>query len=176
MRTRPSQRTTLAFAIAVACVFASGGAPAGQDRIVQRAGQPDVYLLPADDAGMAAATAAARGSIDQFIAAFAAPAAGQHSFAVKVPVIDGTLVEEFWLDLDAFENGQFRGRIANEPCEVQNVHFGDRMVADEERIIDWMYVEDGHLVGGYSIRALRGRLSAAERKAFDAALPFVIAD
>lgn len=174
MRTRPFGQANLGLAIALNLAF--GAALAAADTSVQRTGQPDVYLLAADDAAMIAATAAARGSIDQFVAAFARPGARQHSFAVKLPIIDGTLVEEFWLDVDSFENGQFRGRIANEPYQVHNVHLGDPVVADKERISDWMYVDSGHLVGGYTIRALRERMSAEERKAFDAALPFAITD
>jgi uncharacterized protein YegJ (DUF2314 family) len=43
-----------------------------------------------------------------------------------------------------------------------------------ERISDWMYVHEGRLVGGYTIRVMRDRLSPAERLRFDQGLPFKI--
>jgi len=91
-------------------------------------------------------------------------------------VIEGTQVEEFWVDLETFANGQFTGHIANEPLNLHSVRLGDRIVVDRERIRDWMYVDRGRLVGGYTIRALRSALSEDARKAFDATLPFEITD
>ena len=40
------------------------------------------------------------------------------------------------------------------------------------QITDWMYVEDGRLVGGYTMRAIRDRLSSDARAKFDAGSPF----
>ena len=156
----------------------SAGAPvhAADENSVHRAGQPDVFMVPPEDARMSEAIARARGSIEEFIAAFGRPAERQRSFAIKVPVIEGTQVEEVWVDLETFANGQFTGHIANEPLSLHRVHLGDRIVVDRERIRDWMYVDRGRLVGGYTIRALRLAMSEDARKAFDATLPFEITD
>ncbi|HEX5863580.1 MAG TPA: DUF2314 domain-containing protein, partial [Casimicrobiaceae bacterium] len=82
----------------------------------------------------------------------------------------------FWVDLESFGNGQFTGHIGNQPLDVQSVRRGDRVVVDKERISDWMYVDRGHLVGGFTLRALRDAMSEAARKAFDATLPFEIVE
>jgi uncharacterized protein YegJ (DUF2314 family) len=163
-------------ALILLALVASATAPAADEPVVRRSGQPDVYKVPADDARMNAAIARARSTVEDFIAAFTNAGARQRSFAVKVAVIDGTHVEHFWMDVESFSNGQFTGRLANEPLDVHNVRLGDRIVVDKERISDWMYVDRGRLVGGYTIRVLRARLGDAERQAFDASLPFEIAD
>jgi uncharacterized protein YegJ (DUF2314 family) len=163
-------------ALILLVLAASATASAADEPVIRRSGQPDVYHVPADDARMNAAIARARSTVEDFIAAFTNAGARQRSFAVKVPVIDGTRVEHFWMDVESFSNGQFTGRIANEPAEVHNVHLGDRIVVDKERISDWMYVDRGRLVGGYTIRVLRAGMSDAERQAFDESLPFEIAD
>ena len=144
--------------------------------VVERDGKPDIALTAADDAPMRAAIAQARTSVEEFIAAFAKPAARQRSFAVIVAVIDGKLIEQLWVDVESYADGQFTGRIANDPYRVTNVRRGDRIVVDKERISDWMFVDRGHLVGGFTIRALRARLTDDERARFDSTLPFVIND
>jgi uncharacterized protein YegJ (DUF2314 family) len=146
------------------------------ENVVHREGQPDAFHVSAQDPRLREAQALARQRVDEFIAAFEHAGPQQRSFAVKVPVIDGTLIEYFWVDLEGFANGQFTGHIGNEPLEVHSVRLGDRVVVDKERISDWMYVERGHLVGGYSLRALRDGMNEADRKAFDATLPFEIAE
>jgi uncharacterized protein YegJ (DUF2314 family) len=146
------------------------------ENVVHRADQPDVVRVPAEDARMSGAIAEARRSVEEFIAVFSKPAQRQRSFAVKVPVIDGARVEHFWVDLESYANGQFTGRIANEPLDVHNVRLADRIVVDKERISDWMYVDRGRLVGGFTIRALRAGMSEEERKMFDASLPFEITE
>ena len=144
--------------------------------IVHRAGEPDVYRMPATDARMNEAIALARHSVEEFIGAFTHATAHQRSFAVEVSVIDGTSVEQLWVDLESYANGQFTGHIANEPLDVHNVQRGDRIVVDQERISDWMYVDRGHLVGGFTLRLMRATLNEADRQAFDATLPFEVTD
>ncbi len=167
------RKPLLAF-LALAALAATAGA--GDESIVHRSGQPDVFRVSTENARMNAAIEKARGTVEEFIGAFTNAGAHQRSFAIKVPVIEGTHIEQFWMDIERFSNGQFTGRIANQPLDVRNVHFGDRIVVDKERISDWMYVDRGRLVGGFTIKALREGMSVADRKAFDAGLPFEIDD
>ena len=43
---------------------------------------------------------------------------------------------------------------------------------DPDDITDWMYIEDGRLIGGYTTRLLRERMSPEERKQLDASAPY----
>jgi hypothetical protein len=45
-----------------------------------------------------------------------------------------------------------------------------------EEISDWMYVDNGRLVGGTTVRVLRNSASEEEGAEFDQSVPFVIAD
>jgi len=176
LRTVAMRVRTMTLVVLGTALSAGALVRAADENAVHRAGQPDVFLVPPEDARMGDAVARARGSIEEFIAVFGKPAERQRSFAIKVSVIEGTQVEEFWVDLETFANGQFTGHIANEPLNLRSVRLGDRIVVDRERIRDWMYVDRGRLVGGYTIRALRSALSEDARKAFDATLPFEITD
>jgi uncharacterized protein YegJ (DUF2314 family) len=83
-------------------------------------------------------------------------------------------VEHFWVKITKFDGEQFEGTINNDPELVKTVKDGDRIKVEKEKVEDWMYVEKNKLVGGYTVRLLRDRLSPAERKALDDSLPFKI--
>jgi uncharacterized protein YegJ (DUF2314 family) len=44
------------------------------------------------------------------------------------------------------------------------------------QVTEWMYVENGYLVGGYTTRLIRSRLSGHERESMDATAPNKIRD
>ena len=74
----------------------------------------------------------------------------------------------------SFDGRQFEGTISNDPTIVKTVKSGDVVKVEKNAVEDWMYVEKRKLVGGYTVRVLRDRLSAAERKALDDSLPYKI--
>lgn len=133
-----------------------------------------VTMVEADDAEMNAAIDQARGTVSEFIAALAAPKAGQSEFTVKVGVVDGAEVEHMWLANPTYVNGQFSGAISNDPEMVSNVKYGDLYTVAEQEISDWMFVENGVLKGGYTLRVLRNQLSPTERAQFDKSVGFRI--
>jgi len=53
---------------------------------------------------------------------------------------------------------------------------GEKIRVDEEDIVDWMIVEDGKLVGGYTIRLAVERMSPEERERFLETLDYSIED
>ena len=117
---------------------------------------------------------AARRSVDVFIAALRAPTDEQTSFSVKKPFKDGDQVKHIWLSDASFDGSKFHGRVNNEPVDVKNVKLDDAVVADRGEISEWLYVDKGKLVGGYTLRVLYARMSPAEKKDFDAHLGFKI--
>lgn len=124
------------------------------------------------EAKLQAAVDAARQSIGQFLEAFTDPKPGQGSFLVSVAFIEGTRFERIWVSSLDFSGETLRGVIASEPALAGFV-FGQSVEFTYPQIIDWMYVEDGRLVGGYTMRVIRDRLSADRRAQFDAEVPFV---
>jgi uncharacterized protein YegJ (DUF2314 family) len=134
-----------------------------------------VASIRADDPEMVAAIDAARQSVGQFIEAFSHPKPGQRAFLVKIAFSRNSQVEHLWIaDLD-FHGKTPTGVIADSPIRL-DLKFMQRVDIDISQLSDWMYVEDGKLVGGYTTRVLRRRMSTSERKEMDAACGYVIDD
>jgi uncharacterized protein YegJ (DUF2314 family) len=71
-------------------------------------------------------------------------------------------------------NNAFAGVVANEPVDLKRIRLGERVTVPLESVSDWMAVDRGRLIGGYTIRALRDRMTSDERILFDRDLGFVI--
>jgi uncharacterized protein YegJ (DUF2314 family) len=127
-----------------------------------------------DDPRMNAAIAKARETVDTFIAALQSPKAGQSQFTVKMAFSDGAHTEHMWLSPVSYDGKIFHGTVQNDPANVSNVKLGQQASIEPSKISDWMYVENGKLVGGYTVRALHEIMSPSERAEFDRTAPFRI--
>jgi uncharacterized protein YegJ (DUF2314 family) len=153
-------------------VFTACDSKKSSNETILRDGQPDYIRVLDQDPEMNKAIQTARDSVDTFIAALKAPAPGRGNFTVKKPFKDGEMVEHIWLSNASFDGTQFSGQVDNEPVDVKNVKLGQTATAAKKEISDWFYVENGKLVGGYTIRVLYSRMPPAEKKAFDANVGF----
>ena len=127
--------------------------------------------VAADDPEMIATINNARMTVKQFFDAFMNPKKGQTSFLLKVAFVSGDQTEHIWLaDLD-FSGPKPRGVVANEP-QIKGVRFKQTVDFDPAHVTDWMYVDNGRLVGGYTTRLLRERMPPDERKQLDARVPY----
>ena len=105
-----------------------------------------------DEKAMDAAILRAKSETDAFLKVLAARNAD--SFSVKAPISEGAETEHFWLTDITYKDGQFTGKIANEPGIVNNVKFGQEWKIKKEKISDWMYVRGDKIYGGYTIDPL----------------------
>lgn len=142
------------------------------DQTTYRTGEPPVTSIEDDDTAMNAAIAKARETVSQFIEALENPKPTDADFSVKLRIGEGEHTEHMWLSPVRYNSGKFIGILGNEPIYEQKVKFGDQVEVAENEITDWMYVNDGKLVGGYSIRVLRDKMSPSQRKEFDNSAPF----
>ena len=133
-----------------------------------------VTYVADDDPRMNAAIDKARTTVNNFIVALKSRKAGQTQFSVKMAVTDGKHVEHMWLFPVTFDGKRFRGPINNDPELVKHVKIDQEMSVDSSQISDWMYVENGKLVGGHTLRVLRDAMSSAERAEFDRSVPFTV--
>lgn len=124
-----------------------------------------------NDIQMEAAIAEAKANIDKFIEAFFHPKPNQKSFLVKVVFDEGDEKEHIWLADLNFRGKELTGVIANEP-NLPSLEFMQRVEFEPSYISDWMYIEDGYLVGGYTTRVIRDRMTEEERKEHDANAPY----
>ena len=131
--------------------------------------------IPEDDERMNLAVAEARRTLRTFFNAFVAPRRNQKSFLLKVRFDDGEQVEHVWMaDINAAVF-PLEGTVANEPS-LPGLRYLQRASFHPTQITDWMYLEDGTLVGGYTTQAIRASLSPDERARYDADAPYKFRD
>lgn len=134
----------------------------------ERSGEPDIYYAKSDDKEMNAAIEKAQKTFSDFAKAMNDPKNTNIFFGVKLPfeTVDQN-VEHIWVSDVKNKEGKYFGRVDNTPDNVMSVKLGDIIEIDPKKISDWMYVKDGKLVGGHTIRVLRNRMTPDERRKFD---------
>ena len=130
-----------------------------------------------EDAEVNAAMQQAQDTIGIFVTSLQSPKPTQSDFSIKARFIssDGG-VEHIWIVDVSYSDEGFTGVINNVPVDVPEIEQGDNATVPVEDVSDWMFIEDGKLVGGYTIRVLRNRLSPEERERFDEETDFIIDD
>jgi len=125
-------------------------------------------VLEYDAAEMEKAVATARTRVGEFITALAKGDA--ESYSVNVPISDVNGSEQFWVGAVTYKDGQFTGRIGNDPEIVQTVKNGQAWTASQEEISDWMFTVDGKIHGGFTIDPLLATYPKEEADALRAKL------
>jgi uncharacterized protein YegJ (DUF2314 family) len=128
-----------------------------------------------DDAQMKAAIRTAKGSFGQFLEAYFEPTETQSAFLVKAAMIEGDQVEHIWIADLEITTGGARGVVANQP-RLPSLKFMQTIEFELAQITDWMYIDDGYLVGGFTTRVIRDRMTPKERRSHDATAPYKIRD
>jgi uncharacterized protein YegJ (DUF2314 family) len=147
--------------------------PVGQELRRPNA-EPEYFDVKNNHAQMHRAVLQARKTVGTFIAALQHPSPGQQDFEVKKAFRQGNEVEHLWLSDVRFSGNRFHGRVDNTPRKIQGVKAGDLVSVNPNEISDWVFVDNGKLVGGYTIRAHYNGLSPEQKKQFDQAADFRI--
>jgi len=102
-----------------------------------------------------------------FRAALASPPSGSSGFAVKVAFAYGSdgAREHIWLVEPIFSGDMVSGIVNNDPVDVKNMQFGQKVTAPTSDISDWMYIEHDVLKGGFTMRVLLDRMPENKRSA-----------
>ena len=126
----------------------------------------EVVYVKGNDAAMSAAIAKAQASFDTFRAALTTPPAGAQNFSVKVGFPWGIKDdrEHIWLIEPKLDDTSVTGKVNNEPVDVMTLKLGQVVTAPLKDVSDWMYVENGVLRGGYTLRVLLDKMSPEMRK------------
>jgi uncharacterized protein YegJ (DUF2314 family) len=145
------------------------------------AGDPNpVTMVPKGDPAMTAAFAHAAAGLDGFLAKWRTPPPGADRFAVKIGLVDApgapgyafvlpgegaaSQVEWFWvIDLHS-EGATFSGRIGNDPEWLRNVSGGQTIHFTRQDIGDWMYFQNGKIIGNATVCPALAHASAEERR------------
>jgi uncharacterized protein YegJ (DUF2314 family) len=134
----------------------------------KRAESGNVFNAESADAQMNWAMEKARLTIGYFKESIQQPQENQYGHSLKVRIQDANGTEHMWLgDLSLDDDGLYYGMIDSDPVTVTSVQVGTRIGIPHDAISDWLLVEDGRLIGGYTIRVYRESLSDSERIEFD---------
>lgn len=79
------------------------------------------------------------------------------------------------MDEVTYTDGMFRGNMGDDIPSLK-LEAGEEITVAEKDILDWMIVEDGKLIGGYTIRLAVQRMSPEERERFLKTLDYSIED
>lgn len=137
-----------------ASLLLSGACGRHDDGVIRRPGHPD-YVEVYDEARMDAAIAEAKSTLDRFDSALEVRAEGTDGYSIKKGFPYGEDSKEFiWVDVVRAAPGGYVGTIGNKPVHAVDVAMGSTVHVDREDVVDWMYLLDGRLRGGYTIVAL----------------------
>ncbi len=113
----------------------------------------------------------ARLTLHYFESCLANPKNGQDYFSIKARVEDHGKTEHIWLLEPNFDSdGNIYGIVGNEPIDVKNVAINQNIGITLDYVSDWMIIENGRLIGGYTIRAIRDGLTGGALENFDKSL------
>ena len=156
--------------LALIAVLLAADLAAPAETLTQRTRRDQIVRVPDDDPDMRAAFAKARATLAGFLALTRAPRSGISTMSVKVPLHEGDTVEYFWIKDFAEEHGRFVGAIDNEPRLLKHVHDGQSVTFSASEIVDWLYLEDGRMIGNFTGCALLKREDPAEAATFKSQL------
>ena len=140
----------------------------GKKNVAEREGEPDMVYVPSEDERMNWAIEKANLTLWYFEQSLKNKQPHQNYFSIKVLITDGDEGEHIWLTDPHFDDeGNLFGTVGNEPVNVRSVKFNQKIGIKRDLISDWMIIENGRLIGGYTIRAIRDGVAEKEKAAFD---------
>jgi uncharacterized protein YegJ (DUF2314 family) len=143
---------------------------------VERENEPDIIGVESDDSEMNLATEKAKLNIENFDSALKSNNPKFINFSVKKPYKTESGNEHIWISDVVLKGDKYLGIIGNTPEYTSEIKLGDTVLVEKSEISDWMYIEENKLRGGYTIRALRNKMSESEKKQFDNENGMIIED
>lgn len=121
------------------------------------------------DPEMNAAIARARGTLPTFWASYDAPKPSETGHALKVRFSTRKGGEHIWIgEVKKQPDGSYSGLFANEPRDLAGKRAGDKVEFAEADISDWMFMRNGKIVGGETIKPTLKSLPKADADALRA--------
>ncbi|WP_158974955.1 YegJ family protein [Cellulophaga sp. L1A9] len=146
-------------------------------KVRTREGNPDVYDTSNDNDRMNWAIEKAKLTLHYFEECVSNQKEEQQYFSIKARIEDAGKIEHIWLLEPNFDrDGNIFGVVGNEPIDVTNVRINEKIGITLNEVSDWMIIENGRLIGGYTIRAIRDGLTGSELASFDKNLGGMLVD
>ena len=121
------------------------------------------------DPEMNAAIARARGTLPTFWASYESPKPSEAGHSLKVHFLTRRGGEHIWMaEVKKKPDGTYTGLFANEPRDLPGKRAGDLVKFTEADISDWMFMRNGKIVGGETIKPTLKSLPKADADALRA--------
>jgi len=150
----------------------------GKPDLVERTEEKDgekVSVVSPDNEEMNVAIQEAIRNYPLFERAMQQPDTSLTGFSVKMRFTYGDINgEHMWLSDLHMIGGQLFGVLKNEPLHVEGIKSGDTLRVNRNDISDWMYIKNGKLQGGYTIKAFYNNMDEKDKKEFRESLPYEI--
>jgi uncharacterized protein YegJ (DUF2314 family) len=128
------------------------------------------------DVEMEAAFQQARDTLDSFIQKIGTSYPDRTLVALKVRfVLPDSSTQDLWVDGITYQDGSFYG-IMGDDIPSLKLSIDDKITIARKDIVDWMIVEDGKLIGGYTIRLAFQRMSPQQKERFLETVHYSIED
>jgi uncharacterized protein YegJ (DUF2314 family) len=129
--------------------------------------QPSTVIAAPADREILRIADEARAGLPVFFRQLARPETGESNFSVKYPFSadegGDVSTEHIWLTGIHSKNGRYYGKLAGTPVHLSGMKRGDTITFIADDITDWMYVKDGKIVGGLSIKYLLEQIPKDKR-------------
>ena len=156
---------------AVAAVFAAALALLGSPTMSVRAEERSPVIdVRTGDPEMNAAIAQARSTLQAFWASYQAPKPSEtgHSLKVRFPYGSNS-GEHIWMaEVKKVGDISYSGQFANAPVHLRGKRAGDVVEFTQADISDWMFLRNGKIVGGETIKPMLKRMTKADADALRA--------
>ena len=120
-------------------------------------------MVDVTDPEMIEATTQARNTLPKFWSLKDSDNSELSAFSLKVglPTHDNSL-EHIWVDSLEKNGNQITGILINDPVDIPNLNFGDKVTFTSEDITDWQYMKAGKMYGHYTTRVMMKTLPASD--------------
>jgi len=127
-------------------------------------GEPVSQVLEATDReAMAAAWAKARETWPEALAHL--QKGGELSAKFPFARVTKRGTEHIWVTVQSVDGDVVRGVLANEPMDLGDRKLGSEVECKLADLSDWLFLRDGKMVGGYTVKVLERRPRAANSRA-----------
>ncbi|WP_158671421.1 DUF2314 domain-containing protein [Bradyrhizobium guangdongense] len=154
--------STVVTAVAIFGILTLGPGP--KVEVVDR-----VVSVADTDAEMNAAIAHARATLPVFWASYEASKRTETEHTLKVRFRTAGNDEHIWMsDVKKLPSGEYAARFADTPRNLPGKRFGDLAAFKDADISDWMFMRNGKIVGGETIKPLLKSMPKADAEALRA--------
>ena len=171
MATKLSQPIKWVVLAAITGVSVFGILTVGPTHEVVAQDRSPIVDVRTSDPEMNAAIVRARATLPTFWASYESPKPSEAGHSLKVRFSTPKGGEHIWIgEVKKQPDGTLTGLFANEPRDMPGKRAGDKVAFGEADISDWMFMRNGKIVGGETIKPTLKFLPKADADALRARL------